>query len=1752
MRKRRIVELGLVLLCTNLILVAASVPDQGLRDARSAASATGAMLSRAAQVAAPDQQAAPSATARSVITPKTQQVQTPNALLRNAPELAASPVASKSQATPAQNSIVKTEAQPQHQQGTQRAPGNDDCANAIVFDLLDQPVMFCDDNTGATEDCAALSGGVYGESWYKFTTYQMMNVAVRYCGTTPAFYNAYIVMDTTCPCSGAFLFASSWENTSCGDGNWTLNWLNLAPGTYYWPLLKDSAGGYAEGPYCVTFVPSLPPPGQECPANTMYGQTPMDQGGAWGAYTSAVTTQFQYKCFDNYSVSDKVGDLHWWGLSLFFNPYYGWMLCDPTGMTFNVEFYADNGGGQPGALNCAYPGVAPVITDVGPFSWAELYYFSLDALQPCCTLFNGWVAVQSQLNAPDCAFLWMNSATGDYSAWQDQGGVLVQLNTNLSFCVTSGDCPLIYGACCDDYTGVCTDNLEWAQCVPPLRFTPNTLCADITPTCGIRGACCDAGLNCIFTGFESECDAVGGRFFPGQTCPEFVCPADCEHRIDLWDCYGDGWNGNTLDVLVNGVTVLSQITLPNGLGPLSFYFTAATGDTIQTIYYPIGGWPYEPYYYIYDGLGYLLGLDGIDGTNCYVQPTGITVAGNCNPPTSGACCYYAGGCDMVPDAASCLDGEFLGLGYQCIECPCYVACPPEGSPEPEPCGDDTDGGCNASPPAFAPLVCGQTICGTTWANTSLRDTDWYQLTLDSSQYLTWTAEAEVPVLLFIMEGAGPNDCSSYTILASATASECELASAVVAGGPGNTYWFWVGPQAWNNWPCSVDYTAALTCAPYQDPYGACCLSNGTCIPNVTQEMCANGCGGDWQGGGTDCDPNPCEVVPGCGPPAYGGCDEYIARVQLGAIDNSTGCTGYGDYTYLSADVPYAVPTQMIVTNGNPIWTADVCTYWIDFNHDGVLSASERGQLITGVGPYVFSITPPPDALPGPTCMRIRIDYANSNPQPCGNTPYGEVEDYSVNIVEVTGACCWPDGTCTNELPSACGGYWNGPFTQCAGQDCNTNGADDLCDIISGYSFDCDSNDVPDECQPFVDCNSNGVADFCDVANGTSPDCNENGVPDECDVASGTSLDCQPDGIPDECQLGGGLNLQIDDGTSENNWGLTAGGELCWINHFTATGLISAIGVTFGTPAYPGSSGVTPGQEFRVYVWGDANGDGVPSGADFLASALGSVDAGSIDTDVVQAVPLDDPLAVSGSFFIGASVPTAAGGYPGTADDDGQSQIDQAFLTFNNVPFDPTNLSSLYAMSQLGYPTTVFILRAVGGGSGDCNGNGIPDECDTAEDPSIDCNGNLIPDECEPGGTADCDHDGTTDLCTIAYCEGVPWCSDCNGNYVPDACDIAAGTSLDCNSNGVPDECDVVNDPAIDCNGNGIPDECDIANCGGEEGWCCDCDLNGVLDICEIWQGGARGGDYPLQWDDGSTEGSIGLTAGGELCWLAHFTKPVGQPTCYVSQILTSFGTPLYPGSSGVSEGQSVRVYVWNDPNGDGDPAEAVFLGEAAGTVEASAIDTDVPQSIAVNIGELIADSFFVGASVVTTSGHPAPMDQDGPQYNQAWLVFNTVPFDPQNFGAQLYNMSDIGYVCNWMLRTVVYCGAPPNDCNNNGIIDVCDIGVEWGGQCGVGGPPCFPPVCSSDWNHNGIPDGCENCGDLDNDANVDLDDFWLFVDAFGECAGSPKYNVLADLDGDGCVTLVDYQAWRMCYLMANGQEFVPPKPQPLPRPGLAK
>jgi hypothetical protein len=67
-------------------------------------------------------------------------------------------------------------------------------------------------------------------------------------------------------------------------------------------------------------------------------------------------------------------------------------------------------------------------------------------------------------------------------------------------------------------------------------------------------------------------------------------------------------------------------------------------------------------------------------------------------------------------------------------------------------------------------------------------------------------------------------------------------------------------------------------------------------------------------------------------------------------------------------------------------------------------------------------------------------------------------------------------------------------------------------------------------------------------------------------------------------------------------------------------------------------------------------------------------------------------------------------------------------------------------------------------------------------------------------------------------------------------------------------------------------------------------------------------------------------------------------------------------------------------------------------------------------------------------------------------------------------------------------------------------------------------------------------GDFDCDGLVALSDYQYIRDGMGFCSPQSDYlsHQRADLDHDGCITLVDYQLWLHAYRQANGRDFIPP------------
>ena len=131
-------------------------------------------------------------------------------------------------------------------------------------------------------------------------------------------------------------------------------------------------------------------------------------------------------------------------------------------------------------------------------------------------------------------------------------------------------------------------------------------------------------------------------------------------------------------------------------------------------------------------------------------------------------------------------------------------------------------------------------------------------------------------------------------------------------------------------------------------------------------------------------------------------DEYISKVVLGSINNTTGGapSGYTDYTSQSTNLTKGTSSTITIT---PTWTGTAYNegyaVFIDYNKDG--DFSDSGETVWTVTtsettPISGSFTVPTSAITGPTRMRVVMQY-NTTPSACNSYDYGETEDYSVNI-----------------------------------------------------------------------------------------------------------------------------------------------------------------------------------------------------------------------------------------------------------------------------------------------------------------------------------------------------------------------------------------------------------------------------------------------------------------------------------------------------------------------------------------------------------------------------------------------------------------------------------------------------------------------------------------------------------------------------------------------------------------------------------
>ena len=87
------------------------------------------------------------------------------------------------------------------------------------------------------------------------------------------------------------------------------------------------------------------------------------------------------------------------------------------------------------------------------------------------------------------------------------------------------------------------------------------------------------------------------------TCP---APPSCLYSLVMIDSYGDGWNGASMNVLVDGNVVLEGATFSSGYSS-SVSFEVSVGSIVTTLWVADGSYPSETSYTINDATGNIVG-----------------------------------------------------------------------------------------------------------------------------------------------------------------------------------------------------------------------------------------------------------------------------------------------------------------------------------------------------------------------------------------------------------------------------------------------------------------------------------------------------------------------------------------------------------------------------------------------------------------------------------------------------------------------------------------------------------------------------------------------------------------------------------------------------------------------------------------------------------------------------------------------------------------------------------------------------------------------------------------------------------------------------------------------------------------------------------------------------------------------------------------------------------------------------------------
>jgi len=324
-----------------------------------------------------------------------------------------------------------------------------------------------------------------------------------------------------------------------------------------------------------------------CP-DALFSQAP-DPPDDFTAGTSEASAGFRR--FEDYTgIAGSITALRWWGLDLDHVGGGVFEECAESNPRFTISFHVD-AGGVPGDAVCSYDVLATRTPTNIFYLGTEMNEYAASLPSPC-VLVNGWVSIVG-LGDPECWFLWMSAGIGDSYC---EGCSPPPQDFDVAVCLF-GEEGGVFGACCDDADGTCTEDVEITECAAVgLRFVLGGTCADLDPPCGtIIGACCFGDATCSIEEGE-DCASAGGSWLgPNSICASCPCLVPCpgggvaEGEPVCFDGYIDEFNGGctalapTFSAITLGSTACGTSGLFDDSDGIDFDWYALTIDEATEI-----------------------------------------------------------------------------------------------------------------------------------------------------------------------------------------------------------------------------------------------------------------------------------------------------------------------------------------------------------------------------------------------------------------------------------------------------------------------------------------------------------------------------------------------------------------------------------------------------------------------------------------------------------------------------------------------------------------------------------------------------------------------------------------------------------------------------------------------------------------------------------------------------------------------------------------------------------------------------------------------------------------------------------------------------------------------------------------------------------------------------------------------------------------------------------------------------------------